>query len=147
MNYLSLTPGSSIEDLDDIGATADVESEDLGERGIVKKVIEGEIGAVDEYEACIGCKSKVQVDAEDAIAVECTRCGVMMRRSHCLKSITAKISVTGSDNTTTNLTVFNKQIQEITGHTTGDVKMLLLSSPKVKFNVDANEVVYSVSKI
>ena len=39
VNYLSLGQESQIECIDDIGVTAEIDSDDLQERGIIKKVI------------------------------------------------------------------------------------------------------------
>lgn len=85
MNYLSLGQQSQIEIIEDIGDTANIEEDDLQDRGIVKKSIEGEIDAViytDEYEACMTCKSKVMI--EDDIIAACSKCGIVMKRSRCM---------------------------------------------------------------
>ena len=42
-NYLSLAPESQIELIDDIGVIAEIDSDDLQDRGIVKKVVLGQI--------------------------------------------------------------------------------------------------------
>lgn len=59
VNYLLLAPESQIELIDNIGVTAEIDSDDLQECGIVKKVILGDIDAVinaDNYEACTKCQ-------------------------------------------------------------------------------------------
>ena len=53
MKYLSVGKDCEIVDVDDIGETAVVEDGDLEEKGICRKVIEGEIDGVkfaDEYD-------------------------------------------------------------------------------------------------
>ena len=74
--------------IEDIGEIADVEEGDLQEKGVVRKVIKGEIDAVaydEEYEACIGCCAKVRD--------ECMKCGMVMKRKKCTKFLTARVSV------------------------------------------------------
>ena len=149
MNYLSLRQESQIECIDDIGVTAEIDSDDLQEHGIVKKVILGEIDAVintDTYEACMNCNSKVHI--QDDLLAECTKCGTLMKRSRCASSATAKISVTTTDNKRHTLTVFTDIINQIIGNNpVTDIKRALLSTPALKFNVDTNNVVYSVQTL
>ena len=57
-------------------------------------MIEGEIEAVmyfEEYEGCVGCTAKVK--CTDEFVVECTKCGMVMKRSKCTKHLMAKVSV------------------------------------------------------
>ena len=80
INYLSAGKDSHIENVTDIGETAQLEDGDLEEKGIVRKVVEGEIDGVlytDDYEGCISCNAKVK--ANDDVVAECTKCGMLMK--------------------------------------------------------------------
>ena len=58
-----------------IGETAQVEEEDLKDRGIVKKVIEGKIDDVTYYDEYKGCTTgNAKAKCEDQLTVECTKC-------------------------------------------------------------------------
>ena len=148
VNYLSLAPESQIELIDDIGVTVEIDSDDLQERGIVKKVVLGQIDGVlnaDQYEACMKCNSKVNI--QDDLIAECTKCDTLMRRSRCTTSATAKVLVTDSkdDEKTYTLTMFADIINQIIDtNSTTNIRRALLATPPLKFNVDTNNVVYSV---
>ena len=83
VKYLSVSEGSEIVCVDDIGDVAEIECGD--EDNIVAcHVVEGEIDAVeycDEYVECIGCKSKVE--SSDGIVGECKKCGMLMKMKRC----------------------------------------------------------------
>ena len=84
--------------MEDIGETAELEEGDPEEKGIVRKVVEGEIDGVvygEAYERCIGCSAKVT--SGDEVAAECTKCGMWMKRSKCKRFLTARVIVMGSD--------------------------------------------------
>ena len=149
-NYLSLAPESQIELIDDIGVVAQIDSDDLQERGIVKKVIVGQIDGVlnaDQYEACMKCNSKVTI--QDDLIAECTKCDTLMRRSRCTTSATAKVLVTDSkDDKKHTLTMFGDIIHQIIDtNSTANIRRALLATPPFKFNVDPNNVVYSVQTL
>ena len=66
----------------DIGETAVIQEGDLEEKRIIRKVLEGKIDGV-EYKMSISCS--VKVTSDDEIAAECTKCGMVMKRSKCMR--------------------------------------------------------------
>ena len=113
-NYLSLTSESEIIAVEDIGETTEMMEEDLTERGIVKKEVEGEIDAViysDNYESCVRCS--VKVTWTDYGIAECKRCGTVMKTSKCSKCSTARVSVTATNGETYSLTLFDDVMSKI----------------------------------
>ena len=138
-NYLTITPESQINPVDDIGETADVVHEDLDDHGEIDAVL-----FIDEYEACITCKSKVHI--EDDIIAECSKCGTMMKQKRCTKSQTAKVSIISRDGKLHTLTMFNDVITDIIGDNS-NIKRALLMADTMNFDVDRNDIVYSVTKL
>ena len=116
-----------------------------------RKVIEGEIDAVmyfEEYEGCVGCTAKVK--CSDEFTVECTKCGMVMKRSKCTKHLTARVSVGALDGNYHKLTLFNTVILKIIDGLQpdgADLKRKLLAAPALRFIVDKADVVYSVEKL
>lgn len=114
-------------------------------------MIEGEIEAVmyfEEYEGCVGCTAKVK--CTDEFVVECTKCGMVMKRSKCTKHLTAKVSVGALDSNYHKLTLFNTVILKIIDGLQpdgADLKWKLLAAPALHFTVDKADVVYSVEKL
>ena len=148
INYLSAGKDSHIENVTDIGETAQLEDGDLEEKGIVRKVVEGEIDGVlytDDYEGCIGCNAKVK--ANDDVVAECTKCGMLMKRSKCKKFLTARVVVVSSDSKHHTLMLFNNVLKTIIGNEETNVKRALLSANTLKFLVDKGDVVYSVQHL
>ena len=93
LNFLSVAKES---EMDDIGEKAEVEDGDLAEKGIVQKVVIGEIDGVvycDDYKACMVCNGKAKV--VDEVVGECGKCGMMLKRRKCKKLTTARVTVTG----------------------------------------------------
>ena len=150
VNFLSVVDGCVISEADNIGETADIEEGGPEQGTVTRKVIEGEIDAVmycEEYDGCVGCSAKVQ--CSDEFAVECTKRGIVMKRSKCSKHLTARLSVGGLDGNCHNDTFQQchlKIIEEL--HADGaDLKRKLLAAPALHFIVDKGDVVHSVEKL
>jgi hypothetical protein len=133
--------------VDDIGETAAVEDGDL-EKGIVRKVIKGEIDGVkfcEEYDGCIACNGKVGGD--DEVVGECSKCGTMVKRTKCKKFVSARVLVADwNDNLKVHSMMFNDVIKSIVGDGAGKWRRSLLVAGPHKFNVDKGGIVYSVEK-
>ena len=146
VNYLSIRPDLEIIKVDDIGETAQIEDEDLEDRGIVRKIVEGEINSAvysEVYDVCISCNVKVK--SEDQLITECLKYNMMMKCSRCKKLMTARVCVTGEDGKMHTLTMFDNIIQKIiSDHNTQDIKRALLDAPEHRFNLDKGDVVYSI---
>lgn len=149
VNYLSVGAECAIEGVDDIGEVEEMQEGVLEERGVVRKVVEGEIDGVlctEEYVGCMACKAKVQ--SEDGVLAECTKCGMIMKVTKCTKFMTARVSVGGRDGKVHTLTMFDSVVSKIIdGVGGGDVKRKLLAAPACRFLVDKGCVVYSVNKL
>ena len=146
--YLSVGKDCEILSVEDIGETAEIEESDLEEKGIVRKVVEGEIDGVmygEEYEGCISCSAKVTGD--DEVAAECTKCGMWMKRSKCKRLLTARVVVNGSDGKSHTLMMFTDALRTIICEGETNVKRALLSTGMLKFLVDKGDVVYSVQQL
>ena len=81
--------------------------------------------------------------------MECTKCGMAMKRSKCKQFMMARVSVGGSDGKVYMLTMFNNVTMGIIRRWNfwADVKRKLLSAPAMQFNVDRGDIVYSVQKL
>ena len=149
VNYLSVGAECAIEGVDDIGEVEEMQEGVLEERGVVRKVVEGEIDGVlctEEYVGCMACKAKVQ--SEDGVLAECTKCGMIMKVTKRTKFMTARVSVGGRDGKVHTLTMFDSVVSKIIdGVGGGDVKRKLLAAPACRFLVDKGCVVYSVNKL
>ena len=148
VNYLSAGKDSQIENVTDIGETAELEDSDLEKKGIVCKVVEGEIDGVlytDDYEGCIACNAKVK--ANDDVVAEYTKCGMLMKRSKCKKFLTACVVVVSGDSKHYMLMLFNNVLRTIIGNEEINVKRALLSEHTLRFLVDKGDVVYSVQHL
>ena len=146
--YLSVGKDCEILSVEDIGETAEIEEGDLEEKGIVRKVVEGEIDGVmygEEYEGCIGYSAKVTGD--DKVAAECMKCGMWMKRSKCKRLLTARVVVNGSDGKSHTLMMFTDALRTIICEGETNVKRALLSTGMLKFLVDKGDVVYSVQQL
>ena len=147
IKYLSVSGGSEIVCVDDIGDVAEIECGD--EDTIVAcRVVEGEIDAVefcDEYVECIGCKSKV--DSSDGIIGECKKCGMLMKMKKGVKSVVAKVFVSDGGKMNS-VTLFDSVLREIVSGVSGDcLKKRLLAAPPVQLKLDRQDVAVSVKKI
>ena len=147
-DYLSVGKECEIMSVEDIGETANIQEGDLEEKGIVRKVVEGDIDGVvyvEDYEGCIGCTAKVT--GGDEVAAECTKCGMWMKRSKCKRLMTARVVVDGSDGKRHTLMMFTDALKSIIGEGETNVRLALLSTGKLKFLVDKGDVVYSVQQL
>ena len=149
VSYLSAGKNCVIASVEDIGETAAIEEGDLEEKGIVRKVVQGEIDGVmyaEVYEGCIGCSAKVT--SKDEVAAKCTKCGMWMKRSKCEKLVTARVIVTEEENGKKHtLMMFNDALRSIISERAADVRVALLSMGPMKFLVDKGDVVYSVQQL
>ena len=147
VKYLSVSEGSEIVCVDDIGDVAEIECGD--EDSIVAcHVVEGETDAVeycDEYVECIGCKSKVH--SSDGIVGECKKCGMLMKMKRGAKSVVAKVFVWDGGKMNS-VTLFDSVLREIVCDVSGDcLKKRLLAAPPVQLKLDRQEVAVSVKKL
>ena len=62
------------------------------------------------------------------------------------KSQTAKVSIISRDGKSHTLTIFNDVITDIIGDNP-NIKRALLTADAMKFNIDRNDIVYSVTKL
>ena len=132
MNYLSAGKNFEIESVTDIGETAEIEDGDLEDKGLIRKVVKGEIDGVlykDEYEGCVGCNAKVK--ANDDMVAECTKCGMLMKTSKCKKFLTACVVVINGDGKYYTLMLFNDILRTIIGNEETNVKLAFLSVYKL----------------
>ena len=90
MQFLSITPNSTIKEAADIGDVSEEETGDT-DRAIVTRIIEGEIAGVRafSYTGCSACNVKIQ--ALDDISGECLKCNTMVKLSMCPALFTADI--------------------------------------------------------
>ena len=119
--------------IDDIGETAALEDGDLEEKGIVRKVIEGEINGVkfcDEYDGCIACNGKIGGDDEVG---ECSKFGTMVKRTKCKKFVSARVLVADGNDKVHSLMMFNDVIKSIVGDGGGEWRRSLLAPGPLKF--------------
>ena len=147
VNYLSVGKDCEIVGVGDIGETAVVEDGDLQEKGIVRKVIEGEIDGVkfaDEYDGCMTCNAKVE--GEDELLAECTKCGLTMKRKKCRKFVSARVVVEDETGKRHTLMMFNDVIKSIVGDGAVNLKRALLGAGRYKFSIDKGDIVYSVKE-
>ena len=73
-----------LEEVDDIGGVAEVESDDEEGGGVVKKVMVGEIDCVlscEEYMTCKSCKAEMKKVNE--VVCKCSKCGMLMKIVKC----------------------------------------------------------------
>jgi hypothetical protein len=132
--------------VDDIGETAAVEDGDL-EKGIVRKVIKGEIDGVkfcEEYDGCIACNGKVGGD--DEVVGECSKCGTMVKRTKCKKFVSARVMVADGNDKVHSLMMFNDVIKSIVGDGAGEWRRSLLATGPTSLMWTKGGIVYSVKK-
>lgn len=144
-NYLSVGGNCTIESASDIGEVAEVVE---GEKGVVRKTVEGEIDGVlysDEYFGCLACTAKVKSD--DEILGECMKFGMLMKMSKCSKFLTPRVKVSGRDGKLYTLTTFHVISKIVDGIDRVAVRRKLLHAPVCRFNADKSDVVYSVQKV
>ena len=147
VKYLSVSKGSEIDCVEDLGDVADVVCGD--EDSIVAcRVVEGEIDAVeffDEYVQCIGCKSKVE--SLDRIIGECKKCGILMKMKRGVKCVIAKVLIFDGDEMI-RVILFSSVINEIISGVGGDgIKKRLLAAPPVKIQLNSRDVAVSVTML
>ena len=136
MQFLSITPNSTIKEAADIGDVSEEETGDT-DRAIITRIIEGEIAGVRafSYTGCSACKVKIQ--ALDDISGECLKCTTMVKLSMCPALFTADIRFAANNKETHNVKMLNDVILQLVGTappSTRDLQAALLALPALKLH-------------
>ena len=142
---LSASADTVFEETADLGEVEEDLSDE--EESTFYDVLVGEIEvvlAVEEYERCKTCKSKVS-HISDTI-VECTKCHSLMKVSKCAQAVTAKVII--GDNEDKVVTMFSNIISEVTDGVEGpSIAQKLLLAPKRSYSIGKNNIVYHTNQV
>ena len=153
VKYLSVSESSAIEEIDDIGDVADIESNE--ELTTAAKVIKGYIHAVvscNHYPSCFNCNAKLtcESDGDEYDIIECVKCQSKMVRGRCKEGTIGRVIVESSEKAYTyRLTVFEDVIKaivkdiDIEGASLSDK---LVCAPELEFTI-RDEVVVSAKPV
>ena len=144
VNYVSLSSGSAIEDVEDIG---DVVSEVMCDSGF--REVEGEIVAISSivmYLACCLCEAKVV--EEDDIGI-CNKCNSVVKLSKCSKNVIVEfILIVNEDNKKVRVKAFTDVVKQLVGGELNVKEMskqlLLLDCSNIVFLIDNTCVVKEI---
>lgn len=110
MKYLAVTDNTIVEECEDIGDVASVDSDNT-------HVIKGELIAVlsaDTYHCCINAHCRAKVVPFDEYFGECRKCNATIKLHKCPLMETSVIMMEGEDGVEYKITLFAKEIEHLT---------------------------------
>ena len=143
--YLSISDGSVIEEVADIGEIAEPESG--GASTSRANVVYGCISAVlgcDDYLCCVNCRSKVDERSSDLGTVWCSKCSATMRWTRCTSSNMARVIIESEDPTRdiqpVRATIFDNVLSTLLKSAPAGITITeqLLSVPSCAFTIHNN---------